>query len=91
LSQYSADWLKATDIGLVAAGNFYTKVAKRFIKKYGWYFDRWSDKECSDPDPDTIDDDDGQEGLTEEEVDKRHEYFKEIRGVSLESLYGLNT
>lgn len=91
MSQYSADWLKATDISLVAAGKFYTKVTKRFIKKYGWYFDRWTDKECPDPDPDTIDDDYSQEGLTEEEVNNRHEYFKEMRGVSLESRYGTNT
>jgi hypothetical protein len=51
LSQYSADWLKATNISLVATGKFYTKVTKCFIKKYGWYFDCWTDKEYLDPDP----------------------------------------
>jgi hypothetical protein len=82
LLQYSADWRKATDIGLVAAGNFYTKVTKRFIKKYGWNFDRWTDIDCPNPDPETIDDDDSQEGLTDEEVNQRHEYFRELRVVS---------
>ena len=31
--------------------NFYTKVTKRFIKKYGWDFDHWTDKVCVDLDP----------------------------------------
>lgn len=81
LERYAADWQKATDSSLVAAGHFYTKVAKHFIKKYGWHFDRWVDKECPDPDPETIDDDD-QEELSDDEVAKRQKYFRDIRGVS---------
>lgn len=86
LSQYSDDWRQATDKGLVAAGNFYTKVTKRFIKKYGWDFDHWTDKVCVDLDPDTMDDDETQEGLSEQEVNKRHEYFRALRGVSINHL-----
>ena len=82
LGQYADDWQKATDTGLAAAGVFYTKVAKRFIKKYGWHFDRWTDKVCPDPDPATIDEDDSQDGLSNEEIAKRHEYYREIRSVS---------
>lgn len=82
LSQYSIDWQTATDTGLVAAGQFYTNITKRFIKKYGWDFDRWTDKECPDPNPDTIDDDEDHETLTEEESTKRNEYFRTMRGVS---------
>lgn len=83
LEQYGGDWQKATDTSLVVAGKFYTKVTKRFIKKYGWHFDRWADKNCPDPDPATIDEDDSQEHLTADEVLKRNKYFRELRGVSV--------
>jgi len=83
LSQYSADWQKATDTSLVAASQFYMTITKHFIKKYGWGFDRWTDKDCLDPNPDTInDDDDDQETLTEQESTKRNEYFRATRGIS---------
>lgn len=82
LSQFSSDWQCTTDTSLVAAGKFYTKVTKRFIKKYGWGFDRWTDKICPDPDPVTIDDDDSQVGLTEGEIETRQKYFQDMRGVS---------
>lgn len=83
LSQYSSDWQSATDTNVVAAGKFYTKVTKRFIKKYGWGFDRWTDKDCPDPNPATIDDDDSQDGLTEDEIAKRQQYFRDMRAVSI--------
>lgn len=86
LSKYSDEWQEATDTSLVVAGRFYTRVTKRFIKKYGWHFDRWTDKECPDLDPDTIDDDDDQQGLTDEEISKRSQYYREMRGVSVQPL-----
>lgn len=88
LVQYSGDWQTATDGGLVSAGRFYTKVTKRFIKKYGWFFDRWADKNCPDPDPVTIDEDSTEDDLTDEEVTKRQEYFRAMRGVSTFSSMG---
>lgn len=82
LSQYADDWQRCTDTGPVQAGIFYTKVAKRFIKKYGWHFDQWTDKECPDPDPATINNDDSQDGLSTEEIAKRHKYYSQIRNVN---------
>lgn len=86
LNQFAADWQEATDQGLVAAGRFYTKVTKRFIKKYGWGFDRWTDKICPDPDPDTLDQDDSQEGLSEDDIIERQKYYRDMRGVSADHL-----
>lgn len=87
MERYVADWQKATDTSLAAAGHFYTKVAKGFIKKYGWHFDRWTDKDCPDPDPEsTDDDDDDQEGLSDDEILKRQKYYRDMRGVSYHSL-----
>lgn len=91
LEQYSSDWQNATDMGVDAAGQFYTRITKRFIKKYGWGFDRWADKVCPDPEPNTIDDDDSQDGLTVDEIMKRQEYFREMRGVSYWLRMGPNT
>jgi hypothetical protein len=86
LEQYAEQWQKATDTNLVAAGHFYTKVTRRFIKKYGWHFNRWTDKDCPDPDPATIDEDDTQDRLTKEEAVKRNEYYQDLRAVSCNSL-----
>lgn len=83
LDRYADEWQKATDEGLVEAGKFYTRITKHFIKKYGWHFDRWSDKQCPDPDPATIDNDEPQDGLTSDEVAARNEYFRKLRRVSL--------
>lgn len=66
----------------MAAGIFYTKIAKRFIEKYGWYFDRWKDNDCPDQDPARIDEDDSQNGLSNEEIAKIHEYYREIHSGS---------
>lgn len=83
LDQYAREWKQATDAGLAAAGSFYTKVAKLFIKKYGWFFDRWADKICPDPDVNALDDDDDdQAGLPNDEIEKRNKYFQELRSVS---------
>lgn len=86
LGQYAEQWQKATDTNLVAAGHFYTKVTQRFIKKYRWNFNRWTDKDCPDPDLETIDEDNTQAGLTKEEVAKRNEYYQDLRAVSSNSL-----
>jgi hypothetical protein len=85
LDQYASEWKEATDAGLGPAGKFYTKVAKHFIKKYGWYFDRWSDKDCPDPNPDTLDDDSDDhehQGLSNDELVKRNQYYHDLRNVS---------
>lgn len=82
LSHYADDWQKATDGGLIKAGKFYTWITKHFIKKYGWHFDRWSDQMCPDPDPATINEDKPQDGLTNDEIIARNEYFQKMRGVS---------
>lgn len=87
LDQYVEDWQRATDTGPGGASIFYTKVTKRFIKKYGWFFDRWSDKDCPDLDPATIDDEDSQHGLSNEEIEKRHTYYSEMRVVSINNFY----
>jgi hypothetical protein len=81
LNQYSEDWLRATDQGVVVAGRFYTKITKRFVKKYGWHFNRWEDKECEDLDEDTMDDEDLHEGVDNEEIVLRSAYYKELREV----------
>jgi len=82
LNQYSEDWQSATDQGVVAAGRFYTKITKRFIKKYGWHFNRWEDKECADLDEETIDDEESDPDLDNEELAQRLKYYKELREVS---------
>lgn len=87
LDQYSADWQLATDQGLVVAGKFYTKVTKRFIKKYGWHFDRWQDKQCADLDQETIDDDEVEEDVENVERERRSAYYNQLREVSA-SIYG---
>ena len=81
LDQYSEDWLRATDQGLVVTGKFYTKITKHFIKKYGWHFNRWEDKECEDLDEDTMDDEDLHEGVDNEEIALRLAYYNELREV----------
>lgn len=82
LERYSEDWQKAIDMGLTQAGIFYDRVTRRFIKRFGWFFDRWSDPE-DDPDIDeaALDDEDPQDGLSMEEVEKRNKYFHELRDV----------
>jgi hypothetical protein len=82
LSQYSEDWRMATDHGVVVAGRFYTKITKRFIKKYGWHFNRWEDKECADLDEETIDDEESDPDIDNEELAQRSLYYKELREVS---------
>jgi hypothetical protein len=82
LNQYSEDWQRATDQGVVVAGRFYTKITKRFIKKYGWHFNRWEDKDCMDLDEETIDDEEAYEGTDNEEIEQRALYYKELREVS---------
>jgi hypothetical protein len=79
--QYGAEWQKATDTSLVVAGKFYTTVTKRFIKKFGWHFNCWTDKECPDLDPATQDEDDSQDGLSEDEIAKRQAYYRELCNV----------
>jgi hypothetical protein len=87
LDQYSNDWQKAVDTGLGAAGTFYTKVTKRFIKKYSWNFDRWkSPDDVPDPDEGTIDDDEADDGLSEDELTRRSTYYHELREVRAISL-----
>jgi hypothetical protein len=82
LDQYSVDWQTAIDKGTHAAGLFYTKITKCFIKKYGWDFNRWSSSdEVPDPDESTINDEDSQEGLSDDEVTKQNEYFHDLREV----------
>ena len=82
LNQYSDDWQKAVDISLNHAGHFYDVVTKHFIKKHGWHFDRWSDvDDIVKLDQATMDDKDSQEGLSEEEVEKRNKYFRDLRDV----------
>ena len=82
LNQYSEDWQRATDQGVIVASRFYTKITKRFIKKYGWHFNRWEDKECMDLDEKTIDDEEAYEGTDNEETTRRSLYYKELREVS---------
>jgi hypothetical protein len=82
LDQYSPDWQQAVDAGVVQAGAFYTKVAKHFIKKYGWHFNRWTDSDdVQELDEATLDDEEPQDGLTDEEVTERNKYFHELRAV----------
>jgi hypothetical protein len=82
LNQYSEDWQKATDQGVVIAGRFYTQITKRFIKKYGWHFNRWEDKDCEDLDEETMDDEDSHEGVGNEECEQRLAYYEQLREVS---------
>lgn len=81
LDQYADDWLKATDQGVVVAGRFYTKITKHFIKKYGWHFNRWEDKECDDLDEETMDDEDLHEDVDNEECVLRSVYYNQLREV----------
>lgn len=82
LDQYSADWQRATDEGVVVAGRFYTRITKCFIKKYGWHFNRWEDKECDDLHEDTIDDDEIEEDVDNDERERRSAYYNQMREVS---------
>jgi hypothetical protein len=89
LNKYSEDWQRATDEGVVVAGRFYTKITKCFIKKYGWHFNRWEDKECVDLDEETIDDEVSDPDIDNEELAKRLLYYKELREVSTFLLWTL--
>jgi hypothetical protein len=86
LNQYSEDWQKATDEGVIVAGRFYTKITKCFIKKYGWHFDRWEDKECNDVDEESLDDEDLEDGVDNEELKLRTAYYRQMREVNI-SIY----
>ena len=82
LDRYSDDWQKAIDMGLTQAGIFYDRVTKRFINRFGWHFDRWSDPEDdSDIDEATLNNEDPQDGLSTEELEKRNKYFRELQDV----------
>ena len=82
LDQFALEWQEATDAGLGPAGRFYTKVAKLFIQKYGWHFNKWTDKDCPDPNPNLLGDNEDQQGLSNDEAVKRNEYYQDIRNVS---------
>ena len=89
LDHYSEDWQKSVDKGSGPAGLFYTKVTKRFIKKYGWYFDRWlGNDDVPDPEESTIDDEDSQDGVSPEEVAKRNVYYVDLRAVRHVPFFG---
>lgn len=89
LNQYSEDWRKATDEGVVIAGRFYTTITKRFIKKYGWHFNRWEDKECNDIDEESLDDEEPDDGVDNEERERRAAYYGQMREVNMISIYRL--
>lgn len=82
LLQFSAEYHAARDAGLVAAGLFYTGVTKKFISKYGWGFDRWTDKECPDPDQDAWLDVNDYANLEPGEAAQRRDYYRGLREVS---------
>lgn len=79
LAPTAEQWQQARDLGLGAAGIFYTQVTKRFIKKFGWDFDR---KELTNSPEDALDDEDSQEGVGDEEIEERNTDYKKLRRVS---------
>ncbi|KAF7969250.1 hypothetical protein HWV62_27834 [Athelia sp. TMB] len=74
-----SDWQQARDSGRGPVGIFYTNITKKFIAKYGWYWDPTVDKECPDPTDDEWANIRDHTGLNEEEVQRRNTYFRELR------------
>lgn len=92
LKQYAEDWQKAIDAGLPVAGQFYTKVTKRFIRQYGFFFNRWEERnDLEILDSEALDEEFTQNGLSEDEVAKRHAYYVDLREVSFEQISFLGT
>lgn len=84
LNRYAEEWQKAVDTSPLIAGQFYTRVTKRFIKQYGFFFDRWLGSENIELlDNEALDEEESQEGLSQEDVIKRHAYYIDLREVSL--------
>jgi hypothetical protein len=81
LDDRSAQWQECLDGG--SSSTFYNFITCLWIKKYGWFFDHWSDLDEDTPDPEN-DELDFEEGLSadEESLQKRDEYFSAMRLVS---------
>lgn len=84
LSLRAGDWQIAVDQGLRQTGDFYTKLTKLWILKYGWHFDPMLDLEVDTEDPldDAVDDVDlDADEIDEAEREKRHKYHTSMRTV----------
>ncbi|KAG1903422.1 uncharacterized protein F5891DRAFT_977985 [Suillus fuscotomentosus] len=73
LDACATEWQESLDNN--SSTSFYTSVTRLWVKKYGWYFDYWSDLEedIEDPADDDLDFADGADG--KEELTKCNNYF----------------
>lgn len=86
LDARATEWQESLDNN--SSTSFYTSVTWLWVKKYGWYFDYWSDLEedVQDPGDDDLEFADGAD--SEEELMKCNNYFDAMRVVRIVSFFG---
>lgn len=86
LDSHATQWQHSLDDN--TSSQFYSSVARLWIKKYGWFFDHWSDLE-NDTEGTVEDDLDFADGASsEDELEKCREYFDAMRTVHMLSFFG---
>lgn len=84
-SVHSKEWSEAKEKGHNTVGTFYTNLTKKFIAIYGWHFDYKEndlDHEWEEPSQERWSNITDTSGLDQSEVDKRLQYYQELRQVS---------